>query len=206
MVKNKLAVTGVLLVGGESRRMGQNKAFLELGGQKLLERSLEVLNGVCGEVLISSRETELYSGYGYKVIKDKIKGQGPLAGLYSVLQAAKFEDLFLAACDMPFLNEKAIRAIYPELADYDAAVPYALGRLHPLHAYYRRSILPLAEKNLQAGKLRLTDLFGICRTKIVRMEELFPGDSAQELIERSFLNVNTPDEWEIMQQTYKTRK
>ncbi|HHV64570.1 MAG TPA: molybdenum cofactor guanylyltransferase [Peptococcaceae bacterium] len=196
MVNAKLAVTAVLLTGGESRRMGRNKAFLDLGGKTLLERSLEVLNSICQEVVISSRETDLYSGYGYKVIEDKIKGKGPLGGLYSVLTQAEFDELFLVACDMPFLNAQAITCLYQELEEYEVAVPYVLGRLHPLHAFYRRSILPAVEKNLLADKLRFTDLFGNCRTKIVRMDELLQGNCAREVIERSFINANTPEEWE----------
>lgn len=198
MSKEKLQLTGVLLTGGESRRMGRNKAFLEIGGKPLLERSLEVLNNVCSEVLISSKETDLYEGYGYKVIPDIIKGKGPLGGLFSVLQQANYEHLFLVACDMPLLNEKAIAYTYRELGEYDAVVPYVLGRSHPLHACYHQRILPLVEEKIQEDKLRLTELLSECRTKIVKLDSGIKDSDERELLEQSFLNVNTPEEWETI--------
>lgn len=196
MTREKLGITGVLLTGGESRRMGRNKALLEIDGKPLVERSLEVLAGICSEVLISSREADSYTGYGYKVIPDRIKGKGPLGGLYSVLPQAGNEYLFLAACDMPLLNEQAIAYLYRELGDFDAIVPSVLGRIHPLHAYYHRRILPLVEKNIQQEKLRLAGLLDACRTKIVKLDEALKDSGHRELLERSFWNVNTPEEWE----------
>jgi len=196
MSKNLLEITGVLLTGGKSRRMGRNKALLKLDGKELIERNLETLNKVCSEVVISSNEDDLYKGYGYPVITDDIKGKGPLGGIYSVLKKAKNDHLFFAACDMPFLHEEAIRYIYREMNDFDAVVPYALGRIHPLHACYHKRILPLVEEKVLNDKLRLTDVLGECRTKIIKVEKC--SDIYQKLIERSVQNVNTPDEWDII--------
>lgn len=194
--KDKLEITGVLLTGGASRRMGKNKAFLQLEGQPLLQRSLDVLQSVCREVLISSRGSEIYEGYGFKVVPDVIKDKGPLGGLYSVLPEAKYEQLFIAACDMPLLQAKAIKAVCRELGDYDAVVPYISGRMHPLHGSYHRRILPLVERNLQSGKLKLMDLLNSCRSRILNFDEAFPEGEDKEWLESSFWNVNTPDDWE----------
>lgn len=191
----KLEITGVLLVGGESRRMGRNKALLEAGGRTLIERNLDVLSGTCEEVLISSRDPNLYTGYGYKVVEDIIKGKGPLGGIYSVLQEAKYDNLFLAACDMPFLNQKAIACLYKELGDYEAVVPCISGKIHPLHAFYHRSILPLVKKNIQESKLKLTELLELSRTKIVYPDESLKDHPDRRILEQSFWNVNTPEEW-----------
>lgn len=194
-MNNKLGITGVLLTGGESRRMGRNKAFLEIGGKLLIEKSLETLQRVCSKVVISSRSEDLYKGYGYQVIVDVIKGKGPLGGIYSVLQQTEYDHLFLAACDMPFLQEDAIRLLYREIKDFDALVPYIAGRMHPLHAFYHKRILPLVEKKILKDKLRLTDVLSECQTKIYKAET--GSDPIQrQLLERSVLNVNTPDEWD----------
>lgn len=195
MANDKLTITGVLLTGGESRRMGTNKALLEFGGRTLIEKNLDVLSQICSEVLISSRDEELYNGYGYEVVTDAIKGKGPLGGIYTVLQKAQYELLFLAACDMPFLNKDAIRILYKEIGDFDAVVPHVAGRLHPLHALYHKRLALLVEEKIQGDKLRLTDVLSECRTKVFKL------DSSQEisqkrLIERSVLNANTPEEWE----------
>lgn len=198
MEHKKLDITGVLLVGGESRRMGRNKAFLEIAGKPLLERNLEVMGSICNEVIISCRETDQYEGYTkqYQVIADRIKNKGPLAGLCSILPLAKYEYIFMAACDMPLLNRQAIAYIYSQIEDYQLIYPYVWDRLHPLHAFYHQSILPVAEKHLQEDQLSLLDLPKGCRTKTPRVSELLAGNPTRELIEQSFLNVNTPLEWD----------
>lgn len=183
MPKNKLPVTGVLLVGGESRRMGTNKAFLKIGESTLGERSLAVLNNVCQEVIISSRQAQPYESFGYPIIIDRIIDKGPLGGLYSILTEAKHDYVFVVACDMPLLNEEGIRSLYEQVEDYDALVPRALGRLHPLHAFYHKRILALVEQNILQERLRITEVLNECRAKIVQIEE-------------NLMNVNTPYDWE----------
>lgn len=186
MSKIKLLVTGALFVGGESRRMGENKAFLKMGDKMLIERSLDVLNSVCEEVLISSRQSEGYQEFGYPVITDRIQGKGPLGGLYSILAESKHDHIFVVACDMPFLNEEGIRFLYQELEDFDSVVPKALGRLHPLHAFYHKRIFSLVERSILKDKLKLAEVLRGCRMKTVDIG-YYP---------ESLINVNTPNDWE----------
>lgn len=200
MEKKKLEITGVLFAGGESKRMGQNKAFLEIGGKPLLERNLEVLDSICSEVLISCREPEQYSGYGYQAVADQIKGKGPMGGMYSVLPVAKYDYVFVAACDMPFLNSEAIAYIYEQIEDYKLVLPYVRDRLHPLHAFYHKKVFKVVEKRIKEDKLRLFDIADECRHKIVNISEEMEGSMLKEMIEESFLNVNTPQEWELILQ------
>lgn len=200
---NKLKITGVLLVGGESRRMGRNKAFLEIAGKPLFKRNMEVLAGICDEVIISCRDTEQYQGLGYRVVPDRIKNKGPLAGLYSVLPLAKYDYIFMAACDMPLLNQQAIDYVYNQIEDYPLVYPYVWDRLHPLHAFYHKSILPVVEKHLLEDQLSLLDLPKDCRTKTPRISEQLAGDPLKEIIEQSFLNVNTPQEWDRINEKLK---
>ena len=195
MPGEKLAITGILLVGGESRRMGRNKAFLELDGQTLLERNLAVLSGVCSEVLISSREAQLYSGYGFEVVEDVVKGKGPLAGLYSTLSKARFECAFVAACDLPFLNEQAIRFLYDRLESFDAVVPESSEKIHFLHAFYRKRILSILKKNLEQDKLKLNDIVKSFNTRFVRLDGNMLSPIEKEILQRSVLNANTPEQW-----------
>lgn len=198
MSEQKLEITGILLVGGESRRMGSNKALLEIGGQPLIKRNLEVLASVCAQVLISSREVELYSGYGYEVIPDIIKGKGPLVGLYSALYQAKYEYAFLAACDMPLINPQAISLTYERIDNFDAVVPYAHGKLHPLHAVYHKRTLPIIEADIKKDKIKVIDVLNDFRTKVLRIEEENFGPEEKVAIEQSLLNTNTPEEWQAI--------
>lgn len=194
-MKQKLEITGVLLTGGESRRMGQNKALLEINGKSLIQKNLDVLKNICSEVIISSRDEKLYHGYGYPVIPDVLKGKGPLGGLYSVLQKANYEKVFLVGCDMPFINEEAIRWLFQELEDFDTVVPYIDGKMHPLHAFYHRRIMPVIEEKLYNDKLRLADVLDECQTKVVDCDKILDLTLKKEL-EKSVMNINTPEEWQ----------
>jgi molybdopterin-guanine dinucleotide biosynthesis protein A len=206
----KLACTGVLLVGGESRRMGRNKAFLEIEGQTLLERSLQVLDRVCAEVFISCRENTMYQDFGFKTIPDLIKGQGPMAGLYAALQQANYEYMFIVACDMPFLNAEAITCLHGFCEDYDIILPSVSGKVHTLHAYYHKRILPFIERDLKANKLSINRaIFGgslnELNKRVIAIEKEIVDPRMQNIFIKSLVNVNTPQEWESMVEKVKTK-
>ncbi|MGI5901766.1 MAG: molybdenum cofactor guanylyltransferase [Desulfitobacteriia bacterium] len=199
----KIPCTGVLLVGGESRRMGKNKAFLEIEGQPLISRSLKILEETFAEVLISCRERELYSDFGFKTVTDVYKGRGPLGGLFSVLPEARFDYVFLVACDMPLLNKQAIYYLYEQCEDQDMVLVKDVGKIHALHAFYHRRILPLVEKKIKDGELRLLDLLEECSSKIVDLA-VIQNPLFRQLMIESLKNVNTPEEWEkILAKTQK---
>jgi len=183
----KLAMTGVLLAGGKSRRMGCDKAALTLGGQTLAQRGINVLTEVFAEVVFSvgpgQDRLQAPSAVPIRAIEDRVPDQGPLGALCSVLQAAKYDWIFLIACDMPFFTADGIRALAQEIgAHSQIVVPEQGGRLHPLHAFYHRSALPAAEQALQAGQRRMEAVLEACRTRIVSWERE----------ERRLTNVNTP--------------
>lgn len=179
------------MAGGNNSRMQKNKAFLELRGRSLVERSLEVLQTVFAEVLISSNQPELFASYGVRVIPDLIRDQGPLGGLYSGLRAAAHEVSFFMACDMPFVQSDVIGYLAQYVEEFDIVVPRGESGLHPLHAFYRRSCLPFIENNLKAQRLKLIDVYSNCRVRYVEFAELeIFGD-----VRKIFSNINTPEEW-----------
>ncbi|TGE33782.1 molybdenum cofactor guanylyltransferase [Desulfosporosinus sp. Sb-LF] len=183
--------TGILLAGGKSSRMNKDKAFLELEGKPLVERSLTVLQGVFAEVLISSNKPELYAGYEVPVILDEILGRGPLEGLYQGLKAATYDKVFFVACDMPFLEVDPIRFLAKWIPEYDVVVPRLQFGLHPLHAFYHRRCLPAIKNNLEAGCLKIIDFYQACSVKYVGETELEAFSNLSDV----FCNVNTPEEW-----------
>lgn len=186
-----MKATGILLAGGKSSRMKKNKAFLELEGRPLVERSLVVLQTVFTEVLISSNKPELFAGYDVPVIQDEIIERGPLEGLYQGLKSATNDWAFFVACDMPFLRVEVIRFLFTLNSKYDIVVPRLPSGLHPLHAFYHRRCLPVIENNLEAGRLKVIDLYPICSVRYIEETEMqsFPD------LSKVFCNVNTPDEW-----------
>lgn len=171
--------------------MNKNKAFLKLEGRPLVERSLAVLQTVFTEVLISSNKSELYACYEVPVILDEIPGRGPLEGLYQGLKAATYDEVFLVACDMPFLSVELIHFLATWIPAYDVVVPKLQDGFHPLHAFYHRRCLPIIENNLEAGHLKIIDFYPTCSVRYVVETEL----QAFSDVSKVFCNVNTPDDW-----------
>lgn len=187
----KLNATGVLLAGGKSSRMKKNKAFLELEGQHLVERSLGILQAVFAEVLISSNNPEMYTMYDVPVIQDNILDRGPLEGIYQGLIAATYDVVFFVACDMPFLDVELIRLLAKWIPEYDIVVPRLQSGPHPLHAFYNRRCIPEIKRKLEAGRFKVSDFGQICSVRYVEEVDL----QAFENLNKALCNVNTPDDW-----------
>ncbi|AGA68698.1 molybdopterin-guanine dinucleotide biosynthesis protein A [Desulfitobacterium dichloroeliminans LMG P-21439] len=185
-----LPMTGIILAGGKSSRMGCNKAFIEWDGVPLIERSLAIFHRVFSEVVISSNHPELYANYDVQVIKDNYPNQGPLGGLEACLRVAHYDYTFFAACDMPLLNSDVIRFMAEEIDGKDILAPEIAGGFYPLHAYYHKSCLTVFEKQLLAHRLSLRDIFRLCSVHYLTEEDFkdFPE------IQRYLSSVNTPQE------------
>lgn len=190
-----LPMTGIVLAGGKSSRMGHNKALMEWQGQTLIERTLQVLRSVFSEVLISANDPVLYESLGERIIPDRYLNRGPIGGLYSSLQEARFEHAFFVACDMPFLSADVIRFLANFTGCESPIVVPDVDGLHPLHAFYPKGCLPLIEKKLETNRLKLLELYSDYPVRTIRKEEFQRFSN----IERYFYNVNTPEEWKKIQ-------
>lgn len=188
---NLLPMTGIILAGGKSSRMGRNKAFLEWEGRPLIERTLDIFTSVFAEVLISANNPELYSQYDLKVVPDNFLEMGPMGGLEACLKVAKYEYSFFAACDMPFLEEEVIRFMAAQLGDEKILVPKIQEKIHPLHAFYHRDCQKELEAHLQDGHLKMTEFVKGNNTKYLTEGELgeFPN------ICQVLTNMNTPEDF-----------
>ena len=198
-------IAGIILAGGQSRRMGQDKALMTLGGQTLLERVRVAMTAVCDELVLVTNLPEKYDSFGMRMVPDAFPGTGSLGGLYSGLAAVSADLAVAVACDMPFLNAPLLRFLAAAAEGYDAVVPDTsvtageIGdmskakqlELHPLHAVYRRTCLPFIERRLKAEDLRVMGFYSEVRMRYVRRAELAVVDPKFH----SFINVNTPEEW-----------
>ncbi len=116
-------LTGIILAGGKSRRMGGgNKAFLELDGRPLIEIVIKRVQSVCAEVLIVAGDTSPYAGLGIPVVADRFRGVGVLGGLHAGLEAASHDLTLAVGCDMPFLNPELLRAFADWAEGFDVTV------------------------------------------------------------------------------------
>ncbi len=187
-----LPVTGVVLAGGASRRMGRNKAFLELAGRPLIAHVLDRMAEVCQELLIVANDVPRYAGLGVRVVPDVFPNVGVLGGLHAGLQAARHDLILAVGCDMPFLNPALLRAFAAWAEGYDVAALRQEEQVETLHAAYRRTSLPAMEAAIRAGERRIISFFPDVRVRYIAPEEAEMLDPGL----RSFRNVNTPEEWE----------
>jgi molybdopterin-guanine dinucleotide biosynthesis protein A len=189
----RLDATGIVLAGGSSRRMGQDKSVIELGGRTLLQRAAESVSSVCNELVIAAadRPVQHLPNLSPIWVPDAPGATGPLAGLAAGLSAASYPVAVVVACDMPFLNDRLLWHLLNSLADCDAVVPMAEGRAQPLHAAYSRDCLPTVRALLRLGAKSMHDLLSRLRVKYItesRCLELDPDGL-------SSFNMNTIDDF-----------
>src|SRR3989338_1265003 len=116
-------ITGVILAGGKSSRMGRDKAFIRFSEGPMIEILINKLSSLFEDLLIITNKPHAYRKYGIKTANDAISGCGPLGGILSALLLSKNKYNFIFACDMPFLNKNLIRYMIGRMKDYDAVIP-----------------------------------------------------------------------------------
>jgi molybdopterin-guanine dinucleotide biosynthesis protein A len=184
---------GVILAGGQSRRMGSPKALLRLtaDGQTLIESARDALAAVCAEVIVVTNTPATYAFLGCRMTPDQFPGLGGLAGIQAGLAASAHAHNLIVACDMPFLNPALLAALAAEPRDYDVLVPRrADGELETLHAIYNRACLGPISDQLAAGGGRIIAFFAKARVRY--LDEPWLRRHDPDL--RSFDNLNTPEE------------
>jgi molybdopterin-guanine dinucleotide biosynthesis protein A len=183
--------TGALIAGGSATRMGgAAKGLLRLAGEPIAARTIALFLRVFGRAIVVANDPAPYAALGAPVVPDVLPGRGAPGGLHAALSAAGTEWVFAAACDMPFLDERAIRFLAERRAGADAVLVRAAGRLEPLHAFWARRCLPTLERLLAAGEPSLRDLAGAVGARVVEEDEWRLVDPAG----RSLENVNTPED------------
>lgn len=198
-----LPTSAVVLAGGLSRRLGQDKRRLKLwgaGGPTLLEHSIAVVGPLCTDVVVVLNDPELFPHLPARIVGDAYPGSGALGGIYSGLAAAREPYALVVACDMPLLNPRLLAAMLARPRDYDVLVPRAPTpgatrnrmRVEPLHAIYSKGCLTPLRTALTAGHNRITDCYAALRVAYVEPEELRRSDPAGHAL----LNLNTPAELE----------
>ena len=180
-------VTGVLLAGGQSRRMGQDKALLEIDGETLFSRAFTLLQRHFPFVLIAGGRPGLEHP-GAPRISDIYPGSA-LGGLYTGLHSAKTEWIFVAPCDMPYPDARIIERLLNHRDGVDAVVPRTPSGYEPVFALYHKNCLPQMESMLQQNQYRIYDFYQRITIRFLDPPELPEG------WERSLINVNTPEDF-----------
>jgi molybdopterin-guanine dinucleotide biosynthesis protein A len=189
-------ITGVILAGGKSSRMGQNKALMSLGGKRLVDRVVEVMRSVFDALLMVTNTPDAYADLGMPMVRDVWPDKGSLGGVYSAIYHVATPYCLVVACDMPFLQAAILRYLIMQMGDYDVVIPDVLGELQTLHAIYSKACLQPIERRLATHRLRIVGFFPDVRVRTVTASELEPYDP--ELL--AFQNLNTPEEFQAAEQ------
>jgi molybdopterin-guanine dinucleotide biosynthesis protein A len=185
-------VTGVILAGGKSSRMGKNKALLDFGGRSIIEHTVDLFKSIFPEVLLVTNTPEEYKGLSVRIVTDIFPGKGSLGGVYTGLLYSSNEYSFIASCDMPFLKRGLIEFLMTLRDGYDVVVPRLKGGHEPLHAVYSKRCLKPIEEMIKRNDLRIIGFYQGVRAREVSEEELAPFNPGPS----AFINVNTPEEYE----------
>jgi len=188
-------ITGVVLGGGQSRRMGQDKRVLEWEGIKFLDKVCLTMGELFDEVLLVTA-TEDYScaHLPVRLVTDAIPHKGSLGGLYTGLKEASQPLIFVVACDMPFLNSLAISRLCA-LPESDVVMVKLSAGFQPLHGRYSKRCYPIMEEMIQEGNLRIQSLINNSSLSVQIIEETSFKDIDPHCY--SFMNINTPSDLEF---------
>lgn len=186
-------LTVIIQAGGESRRMGQDKALIPFLGKPLISRVIERISTIADEIVVTTNRPEDLSFLGLPTFQDIYPGRGALGGLFTALSAASQPLAAVIACDMPFVDPELIRIEVDLLIEkqVDAVVPHTGDGVEPFHAVYRPiTCLPHIQKAIEKEKWRADAWFSEANIYLMRLEEIRRYDPEM----MSFSNVNTPEE------------
>jgi molybdenum cofactor guanylyltransferase len=180
-----------ILAGGNSSRMGVDKAFLQFHGSTLLAHALAVARSAAAEVRVIGSHQKFDSFA--QTIEDQFPGCGPLAGIHAALSSSTCDYNLILAVDMPFVNSTFLDYLFAQsrLTDATVTLPRDGARFQPLCAVYRRAFAPLAAAALRARKYRIDDLFSKLPLRVIDEVELLQQGFSLEI----FRNLNTPEEF-----------
>lgn len=186
-------MTGALLAGGQSRRMGFNKALIKIDGSTIIERSVRLFKDGFDEVMIIANDVAAYENLDTRIYTDIYKGAGSLGGIYTALFHSASDYAFIAACDMPLLDLPSIKRMLEQDRKSDALIPFINGKFHPLHGLYSKRCMKTIEAMIKEGNLKINDLLSKINT-VKLTEEAFDGVPIALSVE----NVNTEEDLKIL--------
>ncbi len=184
----------VVQAGGQSTRMGENKALKAFLGRPLIQRVIDRLTPIADELLVTTNQPESFSFLGLPLFSDLMPGRGPLGGLYTALVSAKYPTVAVVACDMPFVSAPLLVAATGILIKdkADLVIAETAEGYEPLHAVYRRdTCIPAIESAIQADQWRMISWFPKVKIRKLAQDELHRYDPDGV----AFSNVNTPEEF-----------
>lgn len=187
--------TGVILAGGENKRMPVSKAFIKIDRETIIEKNLKIIKQMFSEVFIVTNQPELYVYLKTPLLGDAYNVRGPMTGVFTSLLNSSTKWVFISACDMPFIDKEIIKYMASKRDNYDAVLPTTPIKggqrgdfAEPLFAFYSKRLMVSMERALFTDKKGMKDFLMDKRVKYIRTEEIKKSDVKA----MSFINLNTP--------------
>jgi molybdopterin-guanine dinucleotide biosynthesis protein A len=173
--------------------MGQDKAFLKIGQRSVIERIIDRVSALTDDLFIGTNTPKKYDRFGLRIVTDVYPHKAALGGIYSAIHAARHSHVLVVACDMPFLNPALLRYLTALAVDVDVVVPLIEPpQPETMHAVYGKRCLQPIESRLQHNQLRVIGFFDEVSVRYVARDEISKFDANLH----SFLNINTPEDWD----------
>lgn len=195
-------MSAIILAGGNSLRMGENKAFIQIDGTPIITRIYSLLKELFREVIIVTNEKHLFKDFEASIRTDLLPDKGALGGLYTGVFFSTFDYSFCVACDMPFIKKSLVQFLIRNTKDEDAIVPRTRDGLQPLHAIYSKRCLDAMKRVIDRGKYKIIDFYDLVNVKIIDEADFLHLDPLKE----SFINVNTPEELLFIRNAKESRR
>jgi molybdenum cofactor guanylyltransferase len=198
---SNMEVTGIILAGGKSSRMGTEKGMLPLCGKPMILYAIEALSPICSQLIISS-SSDSYTDLGYQAVADEFPGIGPMGGIYSALRKSKNEKNLVLSCDLPFVTSELLKYILDNSEGFKVAVPWLGGKYYePLCGFYNSSILGKIGDYILNENYKLPDLF-----EEISINRLVINKQSSFYNEHLFLNINSKHELANAEKLMNTMK
>ena len=185
-------MTGIILCGGKNTRMGKNKAFIEIDGERIIDRTIRTFGEIFKEIILVTNSPLEYLDLDVRIVTDIVKGKAALGGIYTGLFHSSREHAFVCPCDMPFLNGDFIKYMMEKVKGHDVVVPAPPDGLQPLHAIYSRKCMPSIKRLIDEDSLKITGFYG--KTGVLEI----PADviATFDPEDRMFANMNSLNDLE----------
>lgn len=182
-------ITGFVLAGGRSSRMGEDKGLMQLAEKPMVMHVVEQLQPCVDELILIANHPE-YTQFGYRVIEDMVAEIGPVGGIYTGLKVSTTALNFFVSCDMPFISKAAIQMMLASIQEEAICVASLEGFIQPLFGLYSKGCLPLLEASIAEKHYKLQAVVRQSKHKVV------PLDALAVQHHQLFQNINTPEEFQ----------
>lgn len=198
MINSGHKITGILLAGGMSSRMGREKGSLVIGGHMMYQYPLKALEALCDEILISSSKP-LPGKLPYPLIKDKINGIGPMAGIYSCLEHSSNDLNLVLSYDMPMVNKGLLSFLVEQSGECEMLVPaMQAGRPEPLCALYRKSMSTVFGSMIEKKEFAVHRALPLARSLVLHIQQDMPFYRPD-----LFLNINREEDLKSLPENFE---